>query len=326
MMETRRIIDCYLLLVSTTNIKTHTSLFSFRLLVASSQKQRIVARMTISPQQHTDASRRQRPAFEKLLIGPIMVLGESMSGGHYLDVLCLGKQMASGRVAPTYFQIHKRLVAESGSFSRAFYRGFYPWGLIQCTKGLPVLFVQHESLHHLQNLGLTQSTSEKMSGCIGGVAQAAFVTPFQKLKVAVVARGDVHTLPTSEALMTVIRRDGLSGLFLDGLVPSMLRGAMDWGLRFGVSLHMKNYLVEDKKSRSEDIKLSLIEWMCCGVIGGATSALTQPIDNIVTNCQKPMPNGTKRDVFSVIQRMYKESGLRAFTRSMGLKSLDSVRP
>lgn len=275
--------------------------------------------MSASPSQ----TNRQRPAFEKLLIGPAMVLGESMAGGHYLDVLCLGKQIATGRVAPSYYQIHRTLVAESGGFFSAFYRGFYPWGLIQCTKGLPVLFVQHESMHHLQQMGVDQTMAGNVSGCLGGVAQAIFVTPFQKLKVSVVASRDVNTLSAKEALMAVVHRDGMSGLF-SGLLPTMVRGSVDWGIRFGISLHLKERLLEEKRNDCEEAELTLVESVYCGLLGGATSALTQPIDNIATNCQKPLPPGTPRDVVSVVLRMYRESGLRAFTRSMGLTIIDNV--
>ena len=63
---------------------------------------------------------RTRPAFEKLLIGPLMVFGEAITGGHYLEVLRLGKQMAIG-TAPSYWILHRSFVSETG-FRGAFYR------------------------------------------------------------------------------------------------------------------------------------------------------------------------------------------------------------
>lgn len=63
---------------------------------------------------------RTRPAFEKLLIGPMMVFGEAITGGHYLEVLRLGKQMAMGN-APSYLSLHRGFVSETG-FAGAFYR------------------------------------------------------------------------------------------------------------------------------------------------------------------------------------------------------------
>lgn len=101
-----------------------------------------------------------------------------------MEVLRLGKQMAVGRqVAPSYVNLHRNLVSETG-FVGAFYRGFMPWGLMQCTKGIPVLFVQSESMYQLQARGnWSPNTAEKASGFLGGAAQAVFVTPMQKIKV-----------------------------------------------------------------------------------------------------------------------------------------------
>lgn len=85
---------------------------------------------------------RSRPAFEKLAIGPAMVFGEAIAGGHYMDVLRFRKQMFVGRHgAPSYWSLHKLSVSETG-YVGAFYRGFLPWGLLQCVKGIPLLFIQ----------------------------------------------------------------------------------------------------------------------------------------------------------------------------------------
>jgi len=35
----------------------------------------------------TSNASRSRPAFEKLVIGPAMIFGEMITGGHYLEVL-----------------------------------------------------------------------------------------------------------------------------------------------------------------------------------------------------------------------------------------------
>ena len=110
-----------------------------------------------------------------------MVFGEMITGGHYLEVLRLGKQMVVGReAAPSYWNLHMSFVNQSNGFVGAFYRGFLPWGLIQCAKGVPVLFVQHESMYQLQaKAGWSKNSAEKVSGFLGGFAQAIFVNPFQ---------------------------------------------------------------------------------------------------------------------------------------------------
>lgn len=242
---------------------------------------------------------RTRPAFEKLLVGPLMVFGEMITGGHYLEVLRLGKQMAVGADAPSYLHLHKSLVHESGLVG-AFYRGFVPWGLLQCVKGVPVLFVQHESMYHLQaQAGWSRDAAEKTSGFLGGVAQALFVNPFQKVKVTVVACSETNALGPVGAFRTVIQREGILSLY-DGVVPMMMRRSLDWGIRFGVSSEVKNWIVEQKMRNGEAPELGVQELICCGLVGGASSALTHPIDNVITNSLKPMPLGKRRDIVSVV--------------------------
>jgi len=59
-------------------------------------------------------------------------------------------------------------------------------------------------------------------------------------------------------------------------------------------------------------------------MGGAFSALTHPIDNTITNSQKPLPSNVPRDMTSVMKRMYAESGIKAFTRGWGIKVIDNA--
>lgn len=271
---------------------------------------------------------RTRPAFEKLLIGPVMIFGEMITGGHYLEVLRLGKQMhASHGAAPTYMEIHQGMLrAGGGSFSAAFYRGFMPWGLLQCAKGVPVLFVQHESMYHLRSkFNWSHNQAEKASGFIGGVAQAVFVNPFQKVKVSVVACEKLNSMSPATAIATVVRENGVFSL-CDGIVPMMLRRSLDWGIRFGVSNECKNWMMEQKRRQGECTgNLSFYEMICCGLVGGAFSALTHPIDNTITNSMKPgLRLGQSRALPAVIGRMYRESGIQAFTRGWAIKVLDNA--
>lgn len=271
---------------------------------------------------------RSRPAFEKLLIGPVMVLGEMVTGGHYLEVLRLGKQMAVGHAtAPSYLHLHRNLVSETG-FVGAFYRGFMPWGLLQCAKGIPVLFVQNESMYQLQaRAGWSQNRAEQASGFLGGAAQAIFVTPMQKLKVSVVACDKMNAMSPLAASQKIVRKHGLTSLY-DGVVPMVMRRSLDWGIRFTVSNHVKNFMLRRKQQNAtgdgEQVQLNIYELIVCGLVGGASSALTHPIDNIITNSMKPLPRGESRSMLVVMRRMYFESGVRGFTRGWGIKILDNA--
>lgn len=267
---------------------------------------------------------RTRPAFEKLLIGPIMIFGEMITGGHYLEVLRLGKQMVVGKNnSPSYWMLHKTFVSQSGSFCGAFYRGFLPWGLLQCIEGGPLLFVQHESKCHLvDSRGWTPGAAEKASGFLGGAAQAVVMNPFQKLMVTVVASNKMNALPPLQACQKVIGEFGVVSLF-DGLIPHVMRRSLDWGIRFSVSSEAKNYFMEHSR-RGQTEEMRLHEMMGFGLIGGAVSALTHPIDNVITNAQKPLPRGSSRSVLAVIRRMYFESGMKAFTRGWGVRVIDNA--
>lgn len=299
----------------------------------------------------------RRPAYEKLMIGPILCFSEDLLGGHYLEILKLSKQMSVGHFrAPTYAQLHASMVAESG-MTGAFYKGFYPWGLMQCAKGVPVLFVEHEVRHWLlgcqeqqqQRRWMLPVDAEKISGFVGGASQALLVCPLQKIKLTVVVSsgdGNLARRAPTEACLAVIRDQGILSLW-DGLAPTMLRRSLDWGIRFGACSEIKKYMLFRKEwkqqqqtttthvgslvstsllyvgTRNGQHQLTPIELLSCGFLGGACSALTHPIDNIVTSCQKPLPQGVPRDVWTVVQRMYIESGWTAFSRGWVAKVIDN---
>jgi hypothetical protein len=247
-------------------------------------------------------------------------------GGHYLEVLRLKKQMLAGRSASdclSYRSLHQAVLADSGGFFPAIYRGFLPWGLAQCLKGLPVLFVQSEALYQLRTrAGWSQGAAEKASGFIGGASVALFVCPLQVLKVQVVACPQLNALSPLAACVRVVRETGLSSLY-HGLLPMTIRRSLDWGIRFAGSSEVKSLLVERRRAAGRSTDLPVHELIGCGLVGGALSALTHPIDNVITNSQKPMPPGAKRDLLSVVRRMYAESGHRAFTRGFAVKIVDN---
>jgi hypothetical protein len=172
--------------------------------------------------------------------------------------------------------------------------------------------------------GWDPQISEKVSGFLGGAAQAAFVCPFQKIKVSVVACESLNSLGPLQACRMVVEKNGLAALY-DGLVPMMMRRSLDWGIRFTVSSEVKNWVMEHKRATgqaSDDLKVH--ELIGCGLVGGAFSALTHPIDNVITNSMKPLPEGARRDIVSVVCRMYRESGSKAFTRGFAIKIVDNA--
>jgi len=133
----------------------------------------------------------------------------------------------------------------------------------------------------------------------------------------------MNALPPIQATQSVIRNYGILSLY-DGVVPMVLRRSMDWGIRFSVSNEIKNRMLEYKREHSQPQKLAMHELIFCGLIGGAASAVTHPIDSIITNSMKPtLGVGKRRDMISVSKRMFRESGIQAFTRGWDIKILDN---
>jgi hypothetical protein len=210
-------------------------------------------------------------------------------------------------------------------------------------KGAPVLFVQNETKYVLKQHKICRPrTAEQISGCMSGAVQALIMTPFQKLKVTVVASDTLNRMKYWRACGAVVSREGMLSLF-DGLFPTMLRRSIDWGIRFGACAEIKKIMIHQKQQRflasknrlsasndnAESIQerpmqtLTTIELMICSSLGGAISGLTHPIDNVITNAQKPLPAGSKRDIVSVVRRMITESGVQAFTRGWCMRIVEN---
>jgi hypothetical protein len=148
-------------------------------------------------------------------------------------------------------------------------------------------------------------------------------TALSMSQINVVASQSINQQTAMDACRTIIQQNGFSSLF-DGLSAMMLRRSLDWGIRWGVASEVKNYMIHQKRARNESDDLAMHEMIMCGVSGGTISAFTHPIDNILTNSQKPLPPATKRDLISAAIRMYSESGIKAFTRGLAIKVVDSA--
>lgn len=133
----------------------------------------------------------------------------------------------------------------------------------------------------------------------------------------------MNALTPVQAIRTITQQNGVTSLY-DGVFAMMMRRSLDWGIRWTVSAEAKKHVIEQKRARNESEELTWAELVGCGVIGGAVSAVTHPLDNVITNSQKPLPAGAKRDLLSVARRMFHENGARAFTRGWEIKVVDST--
>ena len=256
--------------------------------------------------------KRSRPPFEKLVIGPMLVLGEMTFFGHYMESLKITKQ-ATGMSYPS---IAKKFWKIDGPMS--LYRGFYPYGFLQMGKGIPVLFTQGEVNYQLdKHTSMTKTQKGIISGISAGISQAIILTPLQKLKTQAMTNTDSKGLNSSNLLKETLKKEGVSGLF-KGLQPMIMKRSLDWGIRFGV-IGKCNQMIIDRNG--ENYKLTAIDRIGTGFIGGAASCLTMPFDSWLANCQKHNQQNTSS--LQVAKNMFKEGGINSFTRGLTMRILHS---
>ena len=257
------------------------------------------------------SSKRRMPHFEKILIGPCMVLGEMVCAGHYMESLKILKQ--SSNQGGSYSNIISGLWRKHRF--RGFYLGFYPWGVSQIVKGLPILFVQAETHHCLKSYTpFSESMSMMMSGVFGGMTQGLFITPTQRIKTIVLTypMKDNRRLSPLEVIKETYRRGGFR-TFYSGIMPTVFRRGLDWGLRFQGYHWMKQRLSKEK--------ITLVDKMKCGVTGGVLATMTMPVDVCVAKSQKYSNKG--KSLKKIIKEIVTYHGWRGFVRGWGIRVIHS---
>lgn len=254
----------------------------------------------------------RRPSFEKIFIGPFLVLGEMVCLGHYMESIKITRQ-ATGM---SYFNITKQFIKLDGPMF--FLRGFYPYGFIQMGKGLPILFTQGEVRYFLdKNTNFGNTHKGIISGVTSGMAQAVILTPLQKLKTHSMTNIHSKGLNSTSLLKEIVNKEGFKSLF-KGLQPMLLKRSLDWGIRFGVITKCEQMIIHRK---GKDYKLSEFEKIAVGFIGGIFSCITMPFDSLIANCQKF--NQTQISPVHVAKNMYKTDGYLAFNRGFLMRILHS---
>lgn len=255
------------------------------------------------------APQKHKVPYEKLIIGPVMVFAEMTTGGNWMESLKVTRQATN----MGYAQIARLWWKQEGVLS--FYRGFFPWGLLQTLKGVPVLFASSEASYHAKRYGLGSVTADSIGGVLGGVSQGVFLTPTQRLRTIAMTKPDYQppknvgqmVVLTSRLFGEVVRSEGIGSLFR-GLTPMCLRRGLDWGLRFNGNAWAKRFLQGDDPNK----KLSTLETIAAGFFGGAVSTVTMPLDNMLANAQKA--GAQSAGLFSLASKIYAEHGIAGFTR------------
>ena len=256
---------------------------------------------------------KRNPHFEKIIIGPMMIFGEMLTGGHYVETHKILKQSTNY----TYPQIAKMLWKKHKF--RGFYLGFWPWTVIQTTKGLPILFVYTEVNNLLNNYtSLSDSTTNLVSGVVGGMSQGIFITPTQRLKTIIMTYPDYHkkSFSSYDIIRKTYKKGGINSFFL-GLTPMVLRCGVEWGLRVYSFKFFEKKIKEYKKIDT----LSLSDNFICGILGGILPTITIPFDNCTSESQKY--SNKNIGIINVIKDIYKNYGLKGFVRGWTVRLIRS---
>jgi len=253
----------------------------------------------------------RNPHFEKIIIGPFMVLGEMITGGHYTETLKIRKQSSN----KTYSNITKDLWRRHRY--KGFYLGFMPWSVLQTVKGLPVLFVQSETCHLFKKYtSLSEPTRFLFSGILGGMAQGIFVTPTQRVKTIVMTHPKRKYIGSIDIIKETWRNGGLI-TFFSGLTPMILRRGLDWGLR------VYGYKYIEKEIKKVKGNVNVFDKIVCSIGGGFLSTITTPIDTCVAESQKYKKKYKKRNIIQVGKDIYRNYGLRGFVRGWNIRVIHS---
>ena len=256
-----------------------------------------------------------KAAYEKIVIGPLVIAGEMLTLGHYMESLKITKQ-ATKQSYPNTMKFYWKNYGMGG-----FYRGFYPWGLIQTTKGLPVLFVQHEMKKILNDNDIGKESYRNIyAGITAGIVQGFFVTPTQRLKTMVMTNDNItdktKKINSTYILKQSIKKEGISTLFR-GLAPMCFKRGADWAVRFGTAGVIKDKIVDYRGYESKK-DLTFIDNVLSGLGAGIVGASTTPMDNVVANCQKFGADKNK-GALTVASEMYRGGGVRPFFNGLMMR-------
>jgi len=241
-----------------------------------------------------------------ILSGTLATFTEMSFVGHIIEQIKIIKQ-SSGDSYPKILKGVKNDYSKNGII--AFYRGYYPWGVLQCVKGAPVLFVQdvvnnklkrdHSNLlSGTNNYQDIQFRSSVIGGLCGGFSQAIILTPLQRMKTEII------TVENNAPIKT----PGIPGLY-KGFTAMAAKRSLDWGARFAGIAEFKRFYPEFSETYTGIF--------VGGVIGGLCSLISMPFEVVLAMKQK------HNSLHNNTVQIFNEIGLKQITRGMCFKALDS---
>jgi len=252
------------------------------------------------------AGRGPESPLAKFLIGGAVTIVFETSGGHFVELLKISKQVSND----SYLEIARKVTAKKGLAGTL--DGFFPWGGLQAVaKGSVFSFGQAASMGLMHDwTSISKDSKMIASGGAGGFIQGLAMSPLLLLKTRVMTdpafRNSGGILATAAASFAVggriIASEGPQALF-KGVGVFSLKRALDWTTRYLFVVWCENALGKQTK------KLSDLEVVAATLVGGSLSALsTIPMDVLVAGKQSAGSAGKKMGVWETLQEKVKEKG------------------
>ena len=214
----------------------------------------------------------------------------------------------------SYLRVVRDVYAKQGI--AGFYYGYFPWSLLQCLQGIPMLFTQHHVEAFIYTFGFPSNVSAALGGIAGGMTMALVVTPTGRLKTIAMTDPAFRGMNASSVFLSTVRKNGFFSIY-NGFVPVCTKKAADWGVRFGIADTLAGAIAEFRGKDPRDF--GVVEKFLVGASAGAISTITTPFDVLIANAQKFRESGRRAAISELIMDIYRQDGLIGFYRGWGMR-------
>jgi hypothetical protein len=166
----------------------------------------------------------------------------------------------------------------------------------------------------LKNMGASPTVAALAGGLVGGVAQAAIMTPAGMIFTSLNAAESKET--TLGVIRRVVSEKGISGMWI-GSGSMCIRQATNWASRAGFT--------EIARSQLKLTQYGLLGELASGAIGGVGSCWNTPIETIRVITQRDVALGKKPESISeCYNRILNEQGVQGLFRGVTPRAIQAV--
>ena len=158
------------------------------------------------------------------------------------------------------------------------------------------------------------ATTFFIGACISGFVTSFVTTPAERVKIIMQANGKAYKNDW-ECFTSILKSDGIEGLFKCGLGATLLRDTPSYGLYFAVYHVLMN-------TDLAHVLGNVLAPISFGAFSGCLSWVPiYPIDVVKTLIQNKESGSEKTDAFQVAQQLYESGGVGVFFDGLTPKML-----